>query len=88
LPAWARRVRARIEAKVSGKPQEKEPKGISLEQLGLVVAGCKGDAQALQRPGSRQEYVAVGKALQRILEGTRTYDEVGKVVRGVLEQIA
>ena len=75
--------------------------------LQLVVAGCRGDAQAgqqaydiaqaLQKPGAPQDAlrVALGKALQRILEGLRDYDEVmvglpqelGEIVRGVLGQI-
>jgi hypothetical protein len=61
--------------------------GLTLQELvGMVVAGCKGDAQAgqqayditqaLQKPGAPQEYQVLGQALQRLLEGLRDYDEI------------
>ena len=71
---------ARLDA---GEPDEDEGEsGISLEDLlVLVVAGCRGETQAgqrahgivqaLQQPGAPPEYAALGKALQRLLEGLR-----------------
>ena len=67
----------------AGEPDEDEGKSsISLEDLlALIVKGCRGETQAgqraygivqaLQRPGGPPEYVALGKALQRLLEGLR-----------------
>jgi len=67
----------------AGEPDEDEGEsGISLEDLlALVVRGCRGETQAgqrayaivraLQRPGGPPEYAALGKALQRLLEGLR-----------------
>jgi len=49
--------------------------------LALVVRGCRGETQAgqraydvvraLQQPGGPPGYAALGKALQRLLEGLR-----------------
>jgi tetratricopeptide (TPR) repeat protein len=105
--AQAQRDRARIEARLRGEvgdSEAEESKGMTLEDiLRLVAAGCQGDAQAgqqaydiaqaLQQPSAPSGYSALGKALQRILEGLRDYDEimaglpeeVGPVVRQVLE---
>ena len=67
----------------AGGPGEDEGEsGISLEDLlALVVRGCRGETQAgqraydvvraLQRPGAPPKHVAMGKALQRLLEGLR-----------------
>jgi len=67
----------------AGGPGEDEGEsGISLEDLlALVVRGCRGETQAgqraydvvraLQQPGGPPEYAALGKALQRLLEGLR-----------------
>ena len=63
-------------------PWEGEGEAISLEDLlALVVRGCRGETQAgmraydvvraLQRPGAPPKHVAMGKALQRLLEGLR-----------------
>ena len=63
-------------------PWEGEGEAISLEDLvALVVRGCRGETQAgqraydvvraLQQPGGPPEYAALGKALQRLLEGLR-----------------
>ena len=63
-------------------PWEGEGEDTSLEELlALVVAGCRGDTQAgqraydivqaMQQPGAPPQYTALGKALQRLLEGLR-----------------
>jgi hypothetical protein len=67
----------------SPRAGEGEEEGITLEQVfRLVEAGCRGDTQAgqlayalvaqgLQAPAAPPELRALGKALQRILEGLR-----------------
>jgi len=75
-------VRAIARQDAGGPDEDEEESGISLEDLlALVVRGCRGETQAgqraydvaraLQQPGGPPEYAALGKALQRLLEGLR-----------------
>jgi tetratricopeptide (TPR) repeat protein len=84
---------------------EGQSEGLSLEQLlNLVIAGVKGDAQAgqaayqfaqaLQQPGAPPELQAIGKGLQRVLEGLRGEeavaglpDQAAEIVRLVLGRV-
>ena len=81
-PPLSQRARGARLPSPCGRRAGDEGAGITLEQiLALVVAGCKGDAQAgeqayqiaqaLQQPGAPPEYAPLGKMLQRFLEGLR-----------------